>query len=107
MDLLFKRYASPYLLLDQVISTCGFSDFINQFVEAVDEDKYWEFYLHKLHPEDNRTFDDFKKDVKKGIGKERNATKSKNMSNKDIETTIQNSMKITMNFSPRDKEVKE
>lgn len=107
MDLLFKRYASPFILLDQAISLCNFSDLVDQIFSEMNEEKKWEFYLHKLHPEDNRTYDDFKRDIEDGKGRVQPPAKKEKMSNKDIETTIQESIKMTMNFVPCDiKEVK-
>lgn len=60
MDLLFKRYASPFLLLDSAISSCGLLDFVSDFVKFKTEDDeqkmLWEFYLHKVHDKPYKVF---------------------------------------------------
>lgn len=52
MDLLFSRYASPFLLLDQMILTDRFSAFVSELLrirnEEKDEQTLWEFFLHKV-----------------------------------------------------------
>lgn len=58
MDLLFKRYASPFLLIDQVILVGQFSDFVLQLVEDDADDALWEFFLHKVG--DGQSFKDWK-----------------------------------------------
>lgn len=99
MDLLFKRYASPFVLVDQMIETCSFCDFIEHILQVVMEDQEWEFYLHKIM---DKNFNDFKE----GLKESNPAPIRKQASRKDIETTIQESMMITMNFAPcEEKEV--
>lgn len=52
MDLLFKRYASPFQLTDEMISNGMFLDFIDELIKIKnDEDEsetLWQFYLHKI-----------------------------------------------------------
>ena len=48
MDLLFSRYASPFLLLDTVIETSSLCSFIDNQYNQVEENKQWEFFLHKV-----------------------------------------------------------
>ena len=53
MDLLFQKYASPFLFLDEVIRTSRFSDFVITFLdlraEEKEEKELWEFFLHKVY----------------------------------------------------------
>ncbi len=94
MDLLFKRYASPFLFMDGMILTDRFSEFVDEFVQTVmkenEEETSWEFYLHKVQ---EGSFKDFMDELD-------NNTKNQNMSERTIETTIQNSMDILNNFTP-------
>ena len=94
MDLLFKRYASPFLFMDGYILTGRFSEFVDEFVQTVmkenEEETSWEFYLHKVQ---EGSFKDFMDELD-------NNTKNQNMSERTIETTIQNSMDILNNFTP-------
>lgn len=52
MDLLAKRYASPYLILDDMIHLGQLHEFILEVAKITreeEEEKYkWEFYLHKV-----------------------------------------------------------
>lgn len=63
MDLLSKRYASPFLILDVYISQNRFSEFVNEFVQIIcdeEEDKtMWEYYLHRMTLSD-MTYNEFK-----------------------------------------------
>ena len=94
MDLLFKRYASPFLFLDGYISTCRFCEFIGEFAKTVVAEKEeavnWDFYLHKVQ---EGTFKDFVDELK--TNKE-----NAEMSKADMEATVQESMNILKNFNP-------
>lgn len=94
MDLLFKRYASPFLFMDGMIQTGRFSEFVDEFVRTAmkdeDESKLWEFYLHRVQ---EGSFLDFKEELE-------NDTNNQNLSKETIETTIQSSMDILNNFTP-------
>ena len=61
MDLLFKRYASPFLLLDSLILTNSLNNFISDFIGFVNKDKEWEFFLHKIY---DQTWDEFSDSIK-------------------------------------------
>lgn len=87
MDLLFHRYASPFLLLDQIIPTGDLSDFISTVWEIRDEEMQWQYFLSKVF---DKSFDDFREALKS----------QKVMSQEEIETTIQDSMNIMNSFIP-------
>lgn len=88
MDLLFHRYASPFVLLDELILTDDFSAFINVFMDGREEDMQWQYFLSKVF---DKSFNEFKESMK---------TTNNEMSKSDVETTIQDSMFMTMNFIP-------
>lgn len=87
MDLLFSKYASPFSFIDAMIQTSRFSEFVDEILTLENEKKEWEFYLHKVY---NKSFDEFKNTIKK----------PEEVSEEQIETTIQNSMSILKNFIP-------
>ena len=81
MDLLFKRYASPFILLDSLISTSSCADFIDEFLNFVNEDVQWEFFLHKVY---DKSWKEFKDEIveqheEKKIDLGATVIKSKNM----------------------------
>jgi len=94
MDLLFKRYASPFLFVDSMIQTCQFSEFVDEFVHTInsenEEQMNWEFFLHKVNEGSFRDFVDEMKQDKE----------NKEMTANDIEATVQQSMDILNNFNP-------
>lgn len=94
MDLLYQRYASPYLFLDGMIQTGRFDSFVDDFIDIVLKEKEekvnWEFFLHKVY---EGTFAEFTEQLK--IDKE-----NANMSARTIETTVQHSMDILNSFNP-------
>ena len=48
MDLLFKRYASPFILLDNLIATNSLTLFIIDMLDIVNEEKLLEYFMHKV-----------------------------------------------------------
>ena len=86
MDLLFKRYASPFSLLDEVIRNRQFCEFIKMLGIEVENDQLWEFFLHKVN---GQTFADFKASLK-----------VETVSTADLETTVNTSYDIIQNFKP-------
>ena len=94
MDLLFKRYASPFLFIDGMLQTGRFAEFVDNLMKKENEEReeraLWEFFISK---DIDGTFDEFKKSLKTD---RENATLSAN----DIETTVQNSLNILQNFNP-------
>lgn len=92
--MLFKRYSSPFTLLDCMILSGGFSSFISSFVAAVrdeeNEKTAWEYYLHKVY---SGSFNDFMDSMK-------NESAHKTMEKGVIEATVKNSMNILNNFNP-------
>lgn len=52
MDLLSKRYANPYILIDEFIKLGQFRDFSHEIMKTIAEEKKeeirWQFYLHKV-----------------------------------------------------------
>lgn len=49
MDLIFKRYSSPFFLIDMFITNCQFYEFINTLIDTVNEEKIYELWLHKVY----------------------------------------------------------
>ena len=92
MDLLFKRYASPFLLLDEMILTGELLEFVMHMVEQVNEEQEWEFFLHKV-------FDKSFKEFKDALNETQPAQCAK-MSESEIETTVNESRSILMGFIP-------
>ena len=94
MDLLFKRYASPFSFIDGMIQTGRFSEFVDSFMTAVQKDREeetrWQFFLHKVF---EGSYSDFKEELK-------NNSENANMSARTIETTLNHSMNILNNFNP-------
>ena len=80
MDLLFKRYASPFILLDNLISTSSLTSFIVEMWETVNEEKLWDYFMHKVFDKSwNEFVDDVKPKKTKMIDVGATLIKSKNM----------------------------
>lgn len=94
MDLLFKRYASPFSFIDGMILSGRFSEFVRSFwntnQKEQNEEKSWQFFLHRVF---EGSFNDFMEGQK-------TEAEHRNMSEQTIETTIKNSMNILNNFNP-------
>lgn len=65
MDLLSKRYASPFLLLDESIQAGCMTEFIGEFIDIVNQEteneSIWEFFLHKIY---DKSYQDFLAELK-------------------------------------------
>ena len=97
MDLLHKRYASPFSLLDLMIQSYRFCDFIDEMIETNEEEKLWQMYLSMLsNPmyEVKQSFNEFKKSVLNPKPKE------EKMTEKEIEATVIHSKDIFNSFDP-------
>lgn len=94
-DLLYKRYSNPEQLLNQMILTDSFDDFIIELVtmhnKEVNEKVNWEFYLHRVF---DRSFNDFIN------GQEENDSAGTHEPTKDeLEATVQSSMELLKGFN--------
>ena len=91
MDLLFKRYASPFSLLDAYISVGSLSDFIDDFFKFVgderEEDTKWQFFLHKVF---DKSWKEFCEEIE-------SINKSDEV---DLGATIKKSHDMLTNFTP-------
>ena len=94
MDLLFARYADPFSFVNGMILTDRFTDFVlalwNTNVKEKSDREVWEFFVHRVY---DKTFNDFKEELIV-------QTQNRNMSERAIETTINESMKILQKLSP-------
>lgn len=100
MDLLFHEYASPFLLLDGVIASGRFTEFIDTFMKQVREREKKEFYIHKLPPWDERTWDEFCRDV----DGHKETIQNVKMSSEQLETTIRHSYSLMADFNTNQEE---
>ena len=96
MDLLFKRYASPFLFIEGMMKTGRFSEFVDEFISTFNEERktelQWDFYLHKVNnPE--ITFQDFIEEVETN-------ERAVNMTEDEKTSALQTAMNILNNFTP-------
>ena len=87
MDLLFVRYASPFVLLDGLILTNSLKNFVNDFFDFINEDREWEFFLHKVY---DKSWSEFSDEMKQ----------SENQKQVDLGATIVKSKNMLNNFTP-------
>ena len=91
MDLLFVRYASPFVLLDGLIMTNSLNNFVDDFFDFINEERKekteWEFFLHKVY---DQSWSDFIKDIEQ----------SENQKQVDLGATLVKSKNMLSNFTP-------
>ena len=88
MDLLFKRYASPFLILDGFIESGQFCRYIQHMLDRHNEEMIYDIWIHKVY---DKAFPDFKNEIM-------NATRQQKPVN--LETTVRESENILKNFIP-------
>ncbi len=85
--MLFKRYASPFLFLDEMIATDRLVEFVDSIVKRTnkdtEEDVLWEFFLNKVQGESYENF------VNRVRGQ---ASSQKSLSDEEIKAMVENSM---------------
>ena len=86
MDLLFSKYASPFLLLDGMLDTGRFTSFILDFIDIHNDEFLFKIWLHRIY---DKSFDDFK-----------NAATAKPITRADVGATIKESEEILNSFVP-------
>lgn len=91
MDLLFSKYASPFILLNGVIGTGRFLEFVLTFIEADNEKNFWDVWLHKIF---DQSFEEFRKSVS-GPGRV-------SAPEKDMGASVKLSKDILQNFIPEE-----
>ena len=87
MDLLFVRYASPFVLLDGLILTNSLKNFVDDFFDFINKDREWEFFLHKVY---DKSWSEFSNEMKQ----------SENQKQVDLGATIVKSKNMLSNFTP-------
>ena len=87
MDLLFTRYASPFVLLDGLILTNSLNNFVYDFFDFINEERNWEFFLHKVY---DQSWSDFVKEIEQ----------SENQKPIDLGATLVKSKNMLSNFTP-------
>ena len=87
MDLLFTRYASPFVLLDGLILTNSLNKYVDDFFGFINEDREWEFFLHKVY---DKSWSEFSNDMKQ----------SENQKPVDLGATLVKSKNMLNNFTP-------
>ena len=94
MDRLYQKYADPFSFINGMIRAGRFHEFVWEFWktthEQLNEEKSWEFYLHKVY---EGTFEDF-------MNAQKTEAEHRNLSERTIETTVTESMNILRNFNP-------
>ena len=87
MDLVFHRYASPFLLLDQIIDADDLSEFVSMVWSVTEEEREWEYFLAKVF---DKSFSDFKETVKP----------QQPISKRELEITVKESWNMMNTFIP-------
>lgn len=95
MDLVFKRYSSPFFFLDIYIEKGEFSELIDFLIDQKNEDRWWELYLATL-PLNDKSYEDWKKESQGN----KISHESTNYSKDDLDTIIKNSQDILSGFKP-------
>ncbi len=94
MDLLAKRYASPFVVMDEMIRAGRFYEFVVEVNSIVFEEKqeelYWDIWLHKVF---NQDWHEWRESV-------RARSEAQSMTESDLEATITASYELLNGFNP-------
>lgn len=102
MDLIFKRYSNPFLLLDSLIESDDLEDTVDMIINQSRNDNDWQLYL-SLNPWNEKNFLEWKKEVY-----ESNVSNEIAMSKREAKECFENEYKksqdILNNFKPPQEE---
>lgn len=94
MDLLFKRYADPFIFLDGMIATGRMYEFVREITAIQNKENenntLWEFFLHKVY---DKSYSEFLQENKVQQAQPEE-------SDIDFETTINSSYSMLQGFCP-------
>lgn len=93
MDLLAKRYASPFFLLDEYVRQGRLFEFVSEINIVHNDERLWELWLHKVSPEDNRSFDAWRNSLQKTADVEK-------VDESELKETVENSKNMLNGFVP-------
>lgn len=93
MDLIFKRYSSPFSLLNELIENDMLSDFIDTLLEKYNEDIEMNVWLHKVY---DKSFNEFSNSI------HNQDAQLDEMDIEEVKTTVKKSKEILSNFQPQD-----
>ena len=93
MDLLFKRYASPFCYIDVLLENGALYDGVLNIWEEYNNDKAWEMYL-SYNPNNSKSFEDWKEDIKN------KAQAKEPLSKAQVGATVKKSQNILKSFNP-------
>lgn len=88
MDLLFKRYASPFILLDGMLETGRFFEYVKKIIDIKNDEDIYDIWIHKVH---EKSYPEFRDQVLK------TNTPAKPV---NLGATIRESESILNNFVP-------
>ena len=94
MDLLFKRYASPFDYLNILLESGNFARGVVNIWETYNDDKSWDYYLSN-NPMNNKSFEDWKKET------QMKHEMQKPMSKAQVSATVKKSQDILKGFNPK------
>jgi len=96
MDLLFSKYASPFIFIEQMLSLDRLPEFVSEILNIDNERKLWELYLAVVSnpTAEVGSFEDFK---------EKNTRTVEVISEKKLEATVKGSMNILQDFNPNER----
>lgn len=93
MDLLAQRYASPFSLLDKMISQKRFFEFVREVNTIKNEEKLWEIWLHRVF---DKPYDEWKESLTVDV---------EETAKYNADATVKNSLDILNGFNPETGEV--
>ena len=91
--MIFKRYSSPFILIDELIESNQFDDFIPTIINNRNDDLLFEVWLHKVY---DKSFTEFKDSVDTST-----IAQTEALTEDEIKTTIKKSKEMLSDFKPQ------
>lgn len=91
MDSLAKRYASPFVVLDEMIRQGRLLEFVLELWKIEDEEKTWDVWLHKVY---DKGYDEWTEGL-------RAKARAREASESELEATVINSKHLLNGFNPQ------
>lgn len=91
MDSLARRYASPFIVLDEMIRQGRLLEFVLELWKIEDEEKVWDVWLHKVY---DKSYKEWEEELTA-------KARARGVSESELEATVTNSKQLLDGFNPQ------
>ena len=95
MDLIFKRYSSPFFFINEMIKDGQLDRFVDKILDITNDEKIYDIWLHRVY---GQSFNEFRDslNVRRNVNDEKDYTRQK----VDVSEVVAQSMDVLNVIKP-------